>query len=447
MTLRFGTDGIRGRVGSVFSAGLARQVAYCAAQVLGVPSFFTGGDTRESSADLLAAAAAGLDEAGADVVALGVVPTPAVAYLAACHDAAGIVISASHNPWHDNGIKLFGPGGRKLSDDEQAEIEERLNSGGSAGGEKPIGCGPLPPTGASSASARLLIRSYVEAIKETAWIPFGGLKVVVDAANGAASHIVAPALADLGAHVVAMANEPDGQNINQGCGSTSPALLAHRVLEESADLGLAFDGDADRLLAVDSQGHIVDGDAVIGILAVALNNQGALAKKTVVVTVMSNLGFHRSMAESGIDVHVTDVGDRAVVRALDAHGFSFGGEQSGHLIFRDLATTGDGFLTAVQLISTVVHSATPLTELAAKALTRFPQVNKSVAVGRRINDIASLLEAEISEASLRLGEHGRVLVRASGTEPVIRVMVEAIDQETAIAECDGLCALVESRFG
>lgn len=443
--MRFGTDGVRGRAHDELTLAFATQIGAAAARQFAADQAVIGCDTRESSHEFTRAIAAGFAVAGVTPIDLGVVPTPAVAHLAARRGAIGAMISASHNPWFDNGIKLFTPTGSKLSDAEQHAIETALaRPGPSTGAGGPVSDPQIDP---GIESGQRWVADWVDHVKATAPVRLDGLSVVVDAANGAASHVVAPALADLGAQVNAIANRPDGRNINDGCGSTDPALLARSVVETGADLGIALDGDADRLVAVDHRGQIVDGDRIMAILAVDMSDRAVLSDDTVVVTVMSNLGFHKAMAEAGIAVHVTQVGDRHVLEALGDNGWSFGGEQSGHLIFADLAETGDGFMSAVQLMSVLVRRGASLAEVADAAMTRFPQVLTNVTVSQRVEDPASDLTEEIARVESELGDTGRVLLRASGTEPVIRVMVEAATEVEAARHAEHLVAAVAARYG
>lgn len=435
---RFGTDGIRGRAFDELSTELAFAIGRAAASVLGGTEAVIGADTRESGPALRDAIAAGLIAGGVRPLDLGVAPTPAVAFTAAARGATGVMISASHNAWHDNGIKLFSASGSKLSDDEQAAIEALLADDQRAS---------VPELAAPIASVQPDVAAWVANVVGTSVGRFDGLKVVLDAANGAASHVVAPALADLGADVTVLFNTPDGRNINESCGSTHPEALSAAVIEGGADLGVALDGDADRLLCVDHTGRVIDGDHLMAIIAGHLRHRGALNDDVVVVTVMSNLGFHRAMKAAGVTVEVTPVGDRHILEALSGNGWSFGGEQSGHLIFRDLAVTGDGFLSAVQLLNVLVDTGLPLAELADAAMTSFPQVLRSVRIAERVADPTAAIAADIAAAEAELGDEGRILIRASGTEPVIRVMVEAATDADATRICDQLCEAVSAQHG
>jgi phosphoglucosamine mutase len=450
--LRFGTDGVRGVAGDELTEHFAWQLGRAAAEVLSsstVTEVVVGGDTRESTPALAAALAAGFRSAGVDVVPLGVAPTPMVAFEAQRRRALGAVVSASHNPFHDNGIKLFAAGGRKLSDEIEARIEDALRR---LDGE------PTAPDTRTVRDADQVHRldqprdvdhgPYVDHV--LAYLEgrrLDGVRVVVDAANGAA-HVVGPAaLRAAGADVVVVADRPDGRNINDGCGATVPAHVAAAVVARGADVGIALDGDADRLIAVDHTGAIVDGDHIMAIVAGDLRAKGELRHDTVVVTVMTNLGFRLAMQQAGIDVVETAVGDRYVLEALARGGYSLGGEQSGHVIFADHATTGDGILTALALLDAVVRSGRPLADLAAAAMTSLPQVLVNVRVASGVPDVAAALADDIARAEAVLGDHGRVLVRASGTEPLVRVMVEAPTHDDAQRIADDLAAVARRRFG
>src|SRR5690606_37284934 len=355
--------------------------------------------------------------------------------------------SASHNPFADNGIKLFAAGGRKLPDDVERRLEDELQrlvhrrptDEGAAGGDRPV------PTGA--ALGRIDAAEGADAGYRAAVVAsldgrrLDGLRAVVDCANGAASAVAPRVLRDLGVEVEVVNDRPDGTNINDGCGSTHVERLGPLVAERGADLGIAFDGDADRVLLVDGAGQVVDGDQIIAMCAIDRHERGALAGDSVVVTVMTNLGFRRAMEKRGIRVVETRVGDRHVLEALEAEGLSLGGEQSGHVIFRDLATTGDGLLTAVQVLDVVVRSGVPLAELAARSMTRLPQVLRNVRVAHRDPAIVDRLADDIAAVEARLGDQGRVLVRPSGTEPLVRVMVEA---PTAAEADEAAAALVRA---
>lgn len=439
--IRFGTDGVRGRFPEQLALSDAFLIGRAAGQVFACAHAVIGRDTRESGPALSAALAEGLAAGGVEALDLGVAPTPAVAHVAGRRGAIGVMVSASHNPWHDNGIKLFAPTGSKLSDEEQAAIERRL-ADVSTTVSFDAESFARASAGTTLRSIQADIGGWVSSVRNSVDVDLGGLHVVLDCANGAASHVVAPGLADLGAQVTVLFDEPDGRNINRNCGSTEPQALAEQVVALQADIGLALDGDADRLLAVDERGDLVDGDRIMAMLAVDLNERGRLPGSRLVVTVMSNLGLLRAMEQSGIDVEVTPVGDRNVLIALERLGAAFGGEQSGHLVFTDHGTTGDGFLSSVQLLSLLRRSGRRLSELAADSMTVYPQVLRNVAVEATMPDVADLIADEIAAVEHRLGADGRVLVRASGTEPVVRVMVEASDAHMAEDACAELCRAV-----
>ena len=429
----FGTDGVRGRANDDLTPELALRVASAAARVLARhdgshrPVAVVGRDPRVSSEMLEAAVVAGLTSAGADVRLVDVLPTPAVAFLTQHYRAdVGVMLSASHNPMPDNGIKLFARGGKKLPDDLEAEIEAEIEAGWTR--PRPTGAAIGRVTVATDGAA-----AYCAHLLAATPISLTGLRVVIDCANGAASGVAGDLLRSAGAEVTVFAATPNGENINDGVGSTHIQPLADLVVERQADLGIALDGDADRCLAVDHRGRVVDGDQILAICAQALKADGRLAEDTVVATVMSNLGFHHAMAAAGIKVLTTAVGDRYVLEALTGHGLSLGGEQSGHVIFTDAATTGDGLLTALRLMSRMVVAGRSLAELAA-VVERLPQVMVNVRVSDK-NVVAGSAEvqAAVSAATNELGEAGRILLRPSGTEQLVRVMVEAGTQQHAEA--------------
>jgi phosphoglucosamine mutase len=437
--MKFGTDGVRGVANTDLSADFALRLGRAAARVLvDVPhgsSVVIGGDTRESTSMLMAALAAGFASEGVDVTRLGVVPTPTVAYEAQRRGAMGAVVSASHNPYQDNGIKLFALGGTKLPDEVEQQIETEVAS--------------LPPVGNRVGSIEFDPDhgAYVDhVLRFLEGRTLAGLHVVVDTANGAASELAPMVLRRAGAQVTSVADRPNGRNINDRCGATCPETVAAEVVRAGADVGIALDGDADRLIAVDRTGTIVDGDHIIAICAADLRKRGELRDDTVVVTVMTNLGFRLAMRDAGIEVVETAVGDRYVLEALSAGGYSLGGEQSGHVIFADHATTGDGLLTGVALLDVVARAGT-LADLARGAMTSLPQVLHNLVVSERIPDVAEQLADDIAAVEQRLGDTGRVLVRASGTEPLIRVMVEAASAHEAESAALELIGVAERRFG
>src|SRR6201996_246046 len=431
----FGTDGVRGVAGSDLTARLALDLSVAAARVLGPaathqrPVAVVGRDPRTSGEFLEAAVVAGLASSGVDVLRLGVLPTPGVAYLPKALDADfGVVLSASHNPARDNGIKFFARGGRKLPDQVEDQIEARL-------GQAPPA--PGPPGFGRAIDAEAEQEKYLDYLVASlgsgpipAQPPLAGLRVVVDCAHGAAYAIAPEALRRAGAEVIAIGVEPDGDNINSGCGSTHLDTVASVVRSQAADVGIAHDGDADRCLAVDADGQVIDGDQILAVLATELKQEGRLAGDTVVVTVMSNLGFRLAMDDAGISVVETPVGDRYVLEAMLAGSYSLGGEQSGHIILADYATTGDGVLTALHLLAVLARRGVSLAE-AAKVMTRYPQVLINVPADKERAVASPELTAAVKAAEASLGGSGRILVRPSGTEPIIRVMVEAVDTAEA----------------
>ena len=444
MTLKFGTDGVRGAA-SELTTELVTALGAAAARVLGGSGspgsggpFLVGRDTRESGPRIRDDLAAGLG----NIVDLGVLPTPAVAYESAAQGLPAAMISASHNPYQDNGIKFFLAGGRKLSDEIEQQLEQQLEDALGDYAARPAGdgeWGSAATAGAATAPTAAYEAHVIESIEGRR---LDGLHVVIDCANGAASDVAPRVLGALGARVDVIHNAPDGVNINEGCGSTHPGDLQAAVVAAGAHAGLAFDGDADRVLAVDGDGRLVDGDQLMALCALDLRSRGKLRDDTLVVTVMSNLGLRLAMADEGIAVHETQVGDRYVLEALDEHGWSLGGEQSGHVIFHDLAGTGDGLLTGVQVLDVMCRTGRALADLAG-VMTRLPQVLVNVRVASRdgLADAAEVWDA-VAAVEQRLGRTGRVLLRPSGTEPVVRVMVEAPDEATAHAAADELASVV-----
>lgn len=442
----FGTDGVRGVANTELTPELAFRLGRTATYWFGRdyrrPLFLIGRDTRISGEMLEAALAAGICSAGGEAILCGVVPTPAVAYLARKHGAqAGVVISASHNPFPDNGIKFFAGSGYKLPDATEDELEKLVLADRDE----------LPrPTAEHVGVIRHrhdLLKEYIDFVISTVDTSFKGLKVVVDCANGAAYEATPTVLRRLGAEVVVMNNAPTGVNINRDAGSTHLEGLQQQVVAEGADLGIAHDGDADRCLAVDEKGEVVDGDQMMVICAQELIRQGKLADKALVATVMSNLGLHQAMRKAGGKVVVTPVGDRYVLEAMLTHGYGLGGEQSGHIIFSEHCTTGDGLVTALQLIAARVRSGRKLSELAA-LMTRFPQVLVNVRVKSKEGwQENAAIAAAIAAASEALGEDGRVLVRPSGTEPLIRVMAEGPSQAELETLVERVAAVISKELG
>ena len=440
MTLRFGTDGVRGPA-SEFTDALLVALGQAAAQVLGSSTFVIGRDTRESGERLERALATGLAHGGARPLSMGVVPTPAVAWVCAQRGVPGAVISASHNPWSDNGIKFFAAGGRKLSDESETALENALDEV-LASMDTSV---DLTVAVTNSATDTSVVAEWCTAVAASV-SSVKPLRIVIDCANGAASSVAPGIFRSLGVDGEVLHAQPNGRNINDDCGSTHPQSLQDAVVASHAALGLAFDGDADRLLAVDERGQLVDGDQLIALFANDLREQGRLTNNQVVVTVMSNLGFRLAMDAQGIDVVETPVGDRHVLEALARTGSSLGGEQSGHIVFADLATTGDGILSGVRLVDVVSRADVPLSELAAQAMERLPQVLRNVKLPVRRDDLAAFLAdalaSEVAAIEANLGDRGRVLIRPSGTEPLVRVMVEAPTADQAEAAADNLAAAV-----
>jgi phosphoglucosamine mutase len=421
--IQFGTDGVRAEALTQLTPAFVRTLGAAASRVLKGDSIIVGRDTRESGPELQHAFAQGCAAVGVAVVDLGVVPTPAVAWLCAADGLPGAMLSASHNPWQDNGVKLFAAGGRKLTDADQDVIQAFLDEAAPAGHEIPI-ARPRVISGS--------IERYLDAVVGSVdGRRFDGKTVILDSANGSASVTSRQIFERLGATVVSLADQPDGRNINDGVGSTYPEFLQAAVRNHGADAGFAFDGDADRIAAVGADGRLIDGDRIIAMSALDRRDRDALARNTVVITVMANLGFRVAMEAANIEMVETPVGDRHVLEALDAGGYSLGGEQSGHVIHRDLATTGDGVLTAVQLLDAAIRRDVDLGEWAASVMTRYPQVLENVRMAAKIPDLSErLASAVVAEESI-LGANGRVLIRESGTEPVVRVMVEAADADQA----------------
>jgi phosphoglucosamine mutase len=442
----FGTDGVRGVANGDLTVELALGLAVAGADVLGAPAraagrrpvAVIGRDPRASGEFLSAAVGAGLASAGVLVRDVGVLPTPAIAYLTGELDAdLGVMLSASHNPMPDNGIKFFARGGQKLADDVEDAIEARLG----AGGPRPTGADVGRITTYGDGSER-----YVEHLLATLPARLGGVKVVVDCAHGAAARVAPEVLRLAGAEVITIGAEPDGLNINDGYGSTHLDRLREAVVATGADAGVAHDGDADRCLAVDASGRIVDGDQILAVLALAMHEAGTLHEDTVVATVMSNLGFRLALEREGLRFVETAVGDRYVLEAMKAGGYTLGGEQSGHVVLSQHATTGDGVLTALHLLARVAATGRPLADLAA-VMQRLPQVLINVrGVDRARVHSSDELKAAVSLAEEELGTSGRVLLRPSGTEPLVRVMVEAPTAEQAGAVADRLAEAVRAHL-
>lgn len=442
--LRFGTDGVRGRVGvdllerdvELLGAAVARE--WAGADVV------IGHDGRESGESLVAAFALGAASHGASISNAGLLPTPALARIAARRGCVAVAVTASHNPWHDNGVKVFAPGGRKLTDDEQRRIESRWHS---------LGESARTPSGESRSSdpagqvTRLAGDDYVQELVGSLGVAdLAQQGVLLDCANGATSGVARAVMVALGMRAEAINDAPNGRNINDGCGAVHPERLAAQCAARSV-IGVAFDGDGDRVIAVDETGNVVDGDRIIALMAIDLHSRGRLAHDTVVVTSMTNLGFHRAMQERGITVVTTDVGDRAVLAAMELGGYVLGGEQSGHIINALHATTGDGVLAAVLLLDLVRRSKRSLSDLAESVMQRMPQVLRNVKLASKPADVEALIADELRRERSELGDRGRIVVRASGTEPVVRVMVEASTTQIANAIAERLERAVLARTG
>lgn len=441
----FGTDGVRGVANESLTPELAFKLGRVGGYVLTKtrenPKIIIGKDTRISGDMLEGALLAGLLSIGAEVMRLGVLSTPGVAYLTKAMSAdAGIMISASHNPVEDNGIKFFGPDGFKLTDEQESEIEELLD----AEDDFPR------PVGADVGTVSAYFeggQKYLSFLKNTVDNDFEGLKIVLDCAHGATSSLATHLFADLEADIHTIGSSPNGLNINDGVGSTHPEKLRELVLEKEADIGLAFDGDGDRLIAVDEKGNIVDGDQIMFICGKYMKKKGALHEDTIVSTVMSNLGFYKALEENEINSEKTAVGDRYVMEAMRKGGYNLGGEQSGHIIFLDFITTGDGMLSAIQLVNVMKETEKPLSELAGE-MQIFPQVLKNVKVTDKNEALTNpIILKEIEAVEAELGTEGRVLVRPSGTEPLVRVMVEAKTEEACNNYADRVVSVIEDILG
>ncbi|HVE93558.1 MAG TPA: phosphoglucosamine mutase [Acidimicrobiales bacterium] len=445
MSLKFGTDGVRGVANEELTTEFVHALGRAAARVLGTEvAYVIGRDTRESGHSLQRALTGGLAAEGASVVDLGVVPTAAVAHAGEARNAPGAMVSASHNPFSDNGIKLFAAGGRKLSDAVQHQVEDALALV-LADGVAPSHLGEVAATVAEGGDPLEAYARDLAASLEGRTLD--GLHVVLDCAHGSAAVIAPQVFRDARARVTVLNDQPDGRNINAECGSTHPDGLRDAVVRARADVGLAFDGDADRVLGVDAAGQLIDGDQILAICALDMSDRGKLKDDTLVVTVMANLGLRLAMESHGVRVIETQVGDRYLLEALDEGNWSLAGEQSGHILFPDLAPTGDGLLTGLQVLDVMSRSKRPLAELAA-VMTRLPQVLHNVKDVDR-DSLADCVPvwAAVDEAEAALGSNGRVLLRPSGTEPLIRVMVEAPTEREAARVADGLAAVVRTHLG
>lgn len=436
MALRFGTDGVRARADTVLTESVVRALGRAAAGQLGADVVVIGHDTRASGEALSRALAEGFLEGGVEVRQLGMAPTPAVAHAAAVDGIAGAVVSGSHNPWTDNGVKLFAAGGHKLDDAAQVELQASwdetpgLDASGRAVPE-PVSDDRWAEAVASSVDAGALV----------------GLALVVDCAHGAMSTVAPVVLEHLGAEVTVLNATPDGRNINHLCGSMHPEGLQRAVVDAGADAGLAFDGDGDRVAAVGADGALLDGDHLLAACGIDLHERGLLADDTVVGTIMANLGLRRAFGACGISFHETAVGDRYVLEALEANGWTLGGEQSGHLIFRHLATTGDGLLAGIQALDAARRRGRTLGEWTTELVVKAPQVLRAVAVEGSGEMVVEAMADDIATAGDLLGDEGRVVVRPSGTESVVRVMVEALDAELVRRLADQLCAAAQRTAG
>ena len=440
MTLSFGTDGVRGPAPEILDQRFVTCLAVAATEILSADRWIVGRDTRESGPALSEAILSAIASTGLPAVDSGIIPTPVVAYLSKIENSGGVVVSASHNIWTDNGVKIFAPGGRKLFDVEQTMIEKRLNE--LLSDTKPISEQSSELTKHPN-PAEAWVSSIADAIENRS---LEGAHVVIDCANGSASYIAEDLFRGLGARVDIINASPDGRNINQSCGSTHPENLCEVVQSSGADLGLALDGDADRLIAVASNGALIDGDRQLCLFATDLDQRDLLLNRSVVITVMSNFGLRQAMQQADITTIEVPVGDRNILSRLDDGEAALGGEQSGHLIFRRHATTGDGLLSGVLLTDLLLRSGSNSAELAGDAMQQFPQVLLNVPVASKSLTITADIRDEIEITEDRLGSDGRVLVRASGTEAAIRVMVEAVDEALAHREAERLANIISSAI-
>ena len=435
--LHFGTDGVRGVAIDELTPELARDLARATSRVLQPVAVVIGRDTRESGPALEKAIIDGCAAEGVPVYLLGVAPTPAVAFASERNGWVGIAITASHNPWADNGIKVFASGGVKLDDAEQIEIERVWHA---------LTAEPAPVALGTVHDASHIVAEYATHRFNIIGGSLAGLSVVLDCAHGAMSSVAAEVFHVAGASVEVINASPNGRNINEQCGATSPQALAQHVIATRADLGIAFDGDGDRLMAVTATGRVIDGDYLMAIAALDLSSRGLLRNKGVAVTVMSNLGFHHAMRNHDVDVVVTPVGDRNVLVALDEYDFVLGGEQSGHIVHRAHATTGDGLLAALVLCEYLVRSKETLDE-AVTIMETYPQVLINVRTENRVHDPVADIASQVAAAEKELGDDGRILVRASGTEPLVRVMVEAANESLAHSTAEALALALIAVHG
>lgn len=435
--LHFGTDGVRGVAIDELTPELARDLARATSRVLQPVAVVIGRDTRESGPALEKAIIDGCAAEGVPVYLLGVAPTPTVAFASERNGWVGIAITASHNPWADNGIKVFASGGVKLDDAEQIEIERVWHA---------LTAEPAPVALGTVHDASHIVAEYATHRFNIIGGSLAGLSVVLDCAHGAMSSVAAEVFHVAGASVEVINASPNGRNINEQCGATSPQALAQHVIATRADLGIAFDGDGDRLMAVTATGRVIDGDYLMAIAALDLSSRGLLRNKGVAVTVMSNLGFHHAMRNHDVDVVVTPVGDRNVLVALDEYDFVLGGEQSGHIVHRAHATTGDGLLAALVLCEYLVRSKESLDE-AVTIMETYPQVLINVRTENRVHDPVADIASQIAASEKELGDEGRILVRASGTEPLVRVMVEAANESLAHSTAEALALALIAVHG
>ena len=438
MALVFGTDGVRGHVGSEIDEEKIVSLGIAASRHLNTKRVYLGRDTRESSFVLAAALKQGLHHGGVEVISLGIAPTPEVAYVAKVENAGGAVISASHNSWFDNGVKLFGPGGLKISDSVQDLIQ--IDWDKEQNERHVVGIPDLEDQNDSR-----WVNSIISSAEQDC---FSGLKLVLDCANGATVNKAAIVFKELGATVVEVSSNPDGRNINDNCGSNNPQNLIKEVLSSDSDIGFAFDGDGDRVVAVTSDGSILDGDHLLVICATDRFKRGLLKGSSVVITPMANLGMRNALSNIGILLHEVPVGDRNILEALEKSDWVLGGEQSGHIIFRDLSTTGDGVLTGVQALLALNRKGKILTN-SKMIFSKVPQVLINVPVESNAEAIVQEITDEVNVASMELGDGGRILVRPSGTEPLVRVMVETLDPALANSIAEHLSNLVvrkDQRF-
>ncbi len=433
LSLTFGTDGVRGKAGSELTEEMVKTLGICAAPYLGSDQVVIGRDTRESSPSFEKALAQGFSEGGVEPFLLGVAPTPAVAHLAATKKIAGAMVSASHNPWWDNGIKLFTSGGHKLDDVTQQQIETNWHKNLSTNIAR------------AESFTSLSIDSWTNSVmNSTTSEIFDGIKIVLDCANGAMSEFAPEVMRHLGAEVIVIHKSPDGKNINKNCGTTHLASLQKAVVANSAEVGFAFDGDGDRVVAVSSNGVVLDGDHLIALIAIDRFDEGRLAEDTVVITIMANLGLRRALSKRGIKTFETPVGDRYVLEALEKNNWDVGGEQSGHIVISELATTGDGLLAAVQALAATRKRGKEIGLWAQELVQKSPQVLVNLPVVKSGADLVTQASDLIEEMKEELGDKGRIVVRPSGTEPLVRIMVEAVDEVVAQQTADSIKAAIST---